>query len=80
MLDDSGIAIPNFHEVAFENADDLERLVQRFLLDKVSRDTIADAQWNAVESKLTYRAGLGRVVNAIHNRICKDHQRVGCLT
>ena len=80
MLDDSGVAIPNFHEVAFENADDLERLVQRFLLDKVSRDTIADAQWNAVESNLTYRAGLGRVVKAMHNRICKDHQRVGCLT
>ncbi len=76
MLDDSGIPIPSFHEVTFENADELEQLIERFLFDKDSRATIAAAQWSAVENNLTYRVGLRRVISAIHNLLCKDAQCV----
>lgn len=58
-------ALPDLGEVSFADADQLRERIDRFMNDSDAASRIAQRQRSAVETRLTYTAGVGRAVRNI---------------
>ncbi len=65
-------ALPRFDEVAFDSKDSLRRHLERFIDDEDARRAIADAQRQHVEHRLSYTAGMRRVIDGIGARLVNE--------
>ena len=69
LFDDVGTLLPRLDEISFNDAAGFDACLGRFIDDEPARRDVADAQRHAVEQRLTYAAGLRRVIHEIGQRI-----------
>ncbi len=62
-------ALPRLNEVSFDDSQSLQSAIERFIHDPALRGQIAEAQRLAVESRLSYLAGVSRTLAAIGQRL-----------
>jgi len=65
-------SLPDLQAVTFTDAQSLRVLVERYANDDDARGRVAARQRHAVEQRLTYAAGVGRVVRRIGNLISSE--------
>jgi len=57
--------LPHFEQVSFADASSLRQRVERFISNPELRQSIIEEQRRSIASRLTYRAGLSRVVSRV---------------
>ena len=63
--------LPRLDDVGFHDAATLRERIERFMLDPGSRESVAAVQRRSVADRLTYDAGLRRVVMRMHELLCE---------
>lgn len=66
---------PRIEEVSFANSQDLRARLARFLKDEPLRREIAMQQHRAVAEKLSYKAGMKRVMAGLHRKLVAERDR-----
>ncbi|HMO25010.1 MAG TPA: hypothetical protein PKB10_01955, partial [Tepidisphaeraceae bacterium] len=64
--------MPHLDDVLFDSPASLEERIVRFLDDRPARDTIASKQRAVVEQRLSYRAGLSRVLSRVSDLLADE--------
>jgi hypothetical protein len=67
-----GPLLPELAAISFDSPAELERVVRAHLADEPSRRRIAAAQRQAVEGRMSYRAGLARMIEWIRTRLDEE--------
>ena len=62
-------ALPGISQIEFDTLDQMRDRVRRFTTDPAARRSIADAQRNRVEKRLTYVASLRMAMRELHDRL-----------
>lgn len=71
-IDADAVLLPRLEDVSFNSADQLAARVDRYLDDPDARTAVATEQRESVERRLTYTAGMARVIQAIHRLLTDE--------
>ncbi|MEL7089619.1 MAG: hypothetical protein AAGL98_14455, partial [Planctomycetota bacterium] len=74
LMNTSGVALPGLDRVAFDHEAGLRERIETYLDDDFARADLAEAQRLSVEQRLSYTAGLRRVLARI-GRLLAEEQR-----
>jgi len=72
LVADGGELLPHLDQIIFSDKESLARLINRFLGDEGLRRSIADSQRRSIEARLSYTAGMGRLVAEIRRLIAAE--------
>lgn len=73
-IDTDAVLLPRLDDVSFDSAEQLAARIDRYLDDPDARAAVATEQRESIEQRLTYTAGMARVIQAIH-RLLTDELR-----
>lgn len=66
--------LPHFDQVSFTDSASLRQRIEQFIANPELRQSIIDEQQQSIASRLTYRAGLSRVVSRVAELLEKSRQ------
>lgn len=66
--------LPHFEQVSFTDAASLRQRIEQFISDPQLRQKITQAEQRSIASRLTYRAGLSRVVSRVAELLSQSRQ------
>jgi len=71
VIDEQGTALPRYDDVAFADCASLAAQIDRYIDDDGARQAVADEQRRSIEHRLSYTAGMRRMIAAIGRRLRK---------
>ncbi len=76
ILDDTGVPLPHYDDVVFDDSAGLRDRIARFIADSPARQAIAKAQRKSIEHRLSYTAGLRRATRQIASLLADEAAKV----
>jgi hypothetical protein len=77
VLTDQPTALPHLRDISFGDAESCRQRIGRFAPDAEARRRISASQWANVRDRLTFPAGMSRVVSTIRQRLIERHSAHG---